>query len=470
MPGRMSLRESNSVLRIGVGEVGVDQAVQTFSVEGLAKVAADGRPGARLAKGWTVAQDGLSVLVDLRPNLRFHDGSQVSAEVVADVLRQSLPSFMGVAYEDVSGIEATSAEQVKITLHRPSTFLLESLEAPIRKPALPSVGTGPFISTASTNGAELVANPDYYLGRPKVDRIVVNVYPSVRTAWAEMLRDHVDMVWDVGVNLLESLQQATTVQVFSYVRNYQYLVLLNPKSGALRSQAVRRRLNASIDRDAFIRDALDGHGIPSHGPIWPQHWAILGNPTELAHPRQSSLPAAASTQPSEVEDQRQIGVKFTCLVAGEHERMGLVISRQLRDVGIEMTLVEASVDRIRSALVQHDFDAVLVDAISAPSMFRPYLWWHSRGSLNRGLYSSADVDDALDSVRHALSDDEYRRGVAKFEQSVAMDPPAIFLAWAERARVVSRRFEVPDVESRIDVLGTLRMWRPRATPSQARIN
>ena len=381
--GPISPRESNSVLRIGVGEIGLDQAVQTFSVEGLAKVAADGRPGARLAKGWTVAQDGLSIIVDLRPNLRFHDGSPVSAEVIAEVLQQSLPGFMGIAYEDVSSIGATSAEQVKITLHRPSTFVLESLEAPIRKPALPRVGTGPFVSTSSTNGAELVANPDYYLGRPKVDRIVVNVYSSVRTAWAETLRDHVDMVWDVGVNLLESLQQATTVQVFSYVRNYQYLVLLNPKSPALHPPAVRRRLNASIDRDAFIRDALDGHGLPSHSPIWPQHWAVLPNPTELAPPRESSLPAAASTRPSQMEGQRQIGVKFTCLVAAEHERMGLVISRQLRDVGIEMRLEEASVDRIRRALVQHDFDAVLVDAISAPSMFRPYLWWHSRGSLNR---------------------------------------------------------------------------------------
>jgi hypothetical protein len=45
-------------------------------------------------------------------------------------------------------------------------------------------------------------------------------------------------------------------------------------------------------------------------------------------------------------------------------------------------------------------------------------------------------------------------------QEVAVeDPPAVFLAWGQRARAVSRRFEV-HVEPGRDILTTLRLWRP----------
>jgi len=70
-------------------------------------------------------------------------------------------------------------------------------------------------------------------------------------------------------------------------------------------------------------------------------------------------------------------------------------------------------------------------------------------------------DAALDRVRHAANDDEYRAGVAAFQRAMIDDPPAIFLAWSQRARAVSSRFEVP-VEPGRDVLGTLRLWRPAA--------
>jgi hypothetical protein len=84
--------------------------------------------------------------------------------------------------------------------------------------------------------------------------------------------------------------------------------------------------------------------------------------------------------------------------------------------------------------------------------------WHSRGSLVGGLGGPL-LDAALDRVRHASTDDEYRGGVADVQRAVVADPPAIFLAWSRRARAVSRRFEVP-AEPDTDVMGTLRLWRP----------
>ena len=66
---------------------------------------------------------------------------------------------------------------------------------------------------------------------------------------------------------------------------------------------------------------------------------------------------------------------------------------------------------------------------------------------------------ALDQIRQAASDDGYRAGVGAFQRAMMEDPPAIFLAWPERARAVSRRFAVPSAGPAGDVLATLRLWR-----------
>ena len=114
------------------------------------------------------------------------------------------------------------------------------------------------------------------------------------------------------------------------------------------------------------------------------------------------------------------------------------------------------------ALADNHFEAILVDIASGPSLFRSYRRWHSRGGGTTQTIDSPLIDAALDRVRHAASDDEYREGVQAFQQAIVDDPPAIFLAWGERARAVSRRFDVPRPEDGRDVLATLRLWQPAA--------
>jgi len=81
---------ATSSLRIGVGQVasspgqGLRQLVQNVTVESLATLTAEGRPRPALAKDWIVSPDGRSLTVNLAPNLTFHDGSPLTATVVAN--------------------------------------------------------------------------------------------------------------------------------------------------------------------------------------------------------------------------------------------------------------------------------------------------------------------------------------------------------------------------------------------------
>jgi peptide/nickel transport system substrate-binding protein len=301
----------------------------------------------------------------------------------------------------------------------------------------------------------LKANDHYYLGRPLIDKIVVSTYPTVRAAWAEMLRDHLDMLYDVGTEALDSLDRSTNISLFPYVRRYQYSLVFNTRRADLRSTVVRQALSQAIDRDAIVREALNGHGVPSTGPIWPHHWALAPS-----SPRPVFDPAGAA----KVLTPRHL--HFTCLVPTDFERLALVVKRQLQAVGVTMDVTEMPADRILDAIARRDFDTVIFDLVSGPSVFRPFLVWHS-AEANFSGFASPVVDAALDRIRHASSDDAYRAGVAAFHDATIEDPPAIFLAWSERARAVSKRFVVPDAEPGRDILSTLRFWKLLPAESQA---
>jgi ABC-type transport system substrate-binding protein len=218
-------------------------------------------------------------------------------------------------------------------------------------------------------------------------------------------------------------------------------------------------LNASIDRTVFVEQALMGHGEPSTGPVWPRHWALQGN-----RPNPGFDPELAARVFSLGASDGRPQLEFKCLVTSNDERVALVVKQQLQAVGANMVVEEVSIDQINQAAAAGNFDAILAETISGPNIFRPYLWWHSRGTRNRTKFANSEVDAALDSIRHSVSDDDYRSGVIRFQQAILDDPPAIFLAWPERARAVSRRFEV-SAEPRVDVLGTLRTWRPLGEPT-----
>lgn len=446
-----------ATLRIGFGQVELTQFVQRQTIEALAKVREDGRLTPWLARDWNTSSDGLTLTVDLRPGVRFQDGSAADSQVLTNALATALPSFLGIAFDDVDKIEAQSTNQIALRLKRPSQFVLESLEVQLPKPGNNNVGTGPFVAAAREPVTEMRANPNYYGGSPKIARISLNTYPSVRAAWAEMLRNNIDMVYEVGVDALPSLETTTTAKLYYSIRPYQYAILLNPQTPALRAASVRMALNAAVDRASLIRDALDGHGLASAGPVWPKNWAFNSAANTFAFD-----PGAASKVfkgGAAVKGSLKTVLSFTCLATADEERLALAVRQQLALFGVDMKVEEVSVPRINEAAGKRDFDAILAPMISGPTLFRPYLWWHSGGPLNRTGYSSRDVDAALDAVRHARTDDEYRRGVEQFQQAIHNDPPAIFLAWDERARAVSNRFAVV-AEPGTDILDSLRLWRP----------
>jgi ABC-type transport system substrate-binding protein len=436
------------------------QLVVNLSQEALVLPADDGRLQPWLAEGWRTSPNGLTVTVKLRENAKFHDGTKVTSEFVTKTLRRDLPKSMGPAFDDVEKIEAPDALQVQIDLRRPAPFVLEALESLIQKPGDDPAATGPFIPvrpSSPTSPTQVKVNPDYYLGPAGIDRVTITPFSSVRTAWAELLRGNIDMLHEVNIDALDSLAASNDVRVFSYIRHYQYMILFGPKASSLQSNEVRRELSAAIDREEIVREALNGHGVPSTGPVSQRHWAL-----EKTAPKLGTDAALAGRLAAR-------HLKFTCLVPADsvYERVALVVKRQLSAASVDMRVEEAPQEQFLARAARYEYDAILGDIISGPTIFRSYRHWHSSMPVPPRPISSPRIDAALDRIRHAASDDEYRAGVTAFQQAMVEDPVALFLAWGERARAVSRRFDVGAPNKDRDILSTLRLWHPVTTEQVA---
>jgi peptide/nickel transport system substrate-binding protein len=461
-----SSHKPSATLTVGFGlttgqssQGGMRQVIRTGGgvLERLVNFGRDGRPQAGLFERWSTSSDGLTWGFHLRPGVTFHDGTHLTAAIVRDLLQKQLPDYLGPAIKDVAGIRAVSETQLEFSLKERSAFLIEGMEVPVERPGPSPIGTGAFFVTdaqGDRNQVEIRANEHYYGGKPFIERIVIKPYSSVRSAWADMLRGDVDMLYEVGIDELDSLEPSSATKVFTFQRPYAYVAILNVQKPYLRDPGFRRELNAAIDRETLIRTVLKGHGIPAVGPVSPNHWAYS---TELPSFHYEPRPVKS-------------GRRLTCLFADASlERLALEIQRQLRLVGVDLDLQLVTLDKLFQRIHSGDFDAFIADALNGPFLLRLYVFWHSGSPNNYGHFSSPAVDAALDSIRHAPDDAAYKNGVAAFQRSIIDDPPAIFLAWSERARAVSTRFEVP-VEPGRDVLSTLRLWRPVGDRRQASRN
>lgn len=450
---------SSAVLRVGTSQssaanpfLGLRQVSQLQVVEGLARAGEDGRMLPVMAEGWTIGRDGRSLIVKLRPNVKFHDGTPVDASVIAKMLPDAMRTYMGSVFSDVDYVRAMGDDAVEIAFHQSSPFVTEALESALQKTG--GVGTGPFIAAA--NGTTVMeANRNYYLGAPILQRVQVQSFPTVRTAWAEMLRGGIDMLYEVGPDALPSMQNSNTISVFTFTRRYQYALVLNPETPALRAPEVRRALNMGVDRAEIVRSALNGYGVPSTGPTWPRYWALSPD-----LPRFAFDPARAA---------KLLGhnVQFACLVPSDapFERIALEMKRQLAAIGVEMNPEEVSLNDLSQRAAKRQYEAMLIEVLSGPTLLRPYLIWHSKAPLNWGQFGNSRVDAALDRVRQAAGDDALRGAIKGLEQTFMDDPPAVLLAWSVRARAVSKQFVVHVEEGR-DILGTLRLWKPPSAAQQ----
>jgi len=294
-----------------------DWVIEEF-FDRLVVINTDGTFDPRIAKSWDI--DGTDITFHLDENAKWHDGEPVTAEDIVYTFRlQSSPDVQwlrqsNVKYlegtddngketgEDSIAVTAVDEHTVKLQLKQPAdetrifstilrdvfvlpSHLLKDIpDADIKDAPFWSspVGSGPFIFNSQIDGERVEgdANPDYFLGRPNFDHIVIR-FMDASTLAAALLNGEVDITSDVSISDLDTLKANPDITVESK-KSFQYQDLcLNLKDDAFSDKNVRIAFDKAINKQAIIDNLYKGFGEPAKTILSSSHpyfnQSVLGN-------------------------------------------------------------------------------------------------------------------------------------------------------------------------------------------------
>jgi peptide/nickel transport system substrate-binding protein len=458
----------SQTLRIGMAktEEALDVLVEKLSAEPLLVLDRHGRVVTRLASEWHWRDDRRALTVQLRPGVRFHDGTPVTAPAVAAILRKNVPTDPSQGFRYLTSIEAPNDLTLTFHLSRPDAFLVEAITgALIVDEDRPNVRTGPFRILSKESQIEAEKNPAYYRGMPGIDRVEVTFFDTQRAVFAAMMRGTVDMVPEVNPESVEFIEGASQFAMLPSVRPFYIPLVFNLRNPILKQVEVRRALVQAIDREEIVRQAMRGHArIADDDPIWPSYWAY-----NISTKRHAYDPAAARARleaagfpvrPSTSPDRMASRFQLNCIFYNkdfQFERIAVLLQRQLEEVGVDLIVIAVDGRTLQSRAKSGDFDSYVYQASSGKSSDGVYRFWHSLGGRQSTGYTGADA--ALDQLRNSFVDGDVRVAMANLRQRFYEDVPAAFLAWPETTRAIDVRFDIGDT-SDPDVFANLWRWRP----------
>jgi ABC-type transport system substrate-binding protein len=194
----------------------------------------------------------------IRPEVRFQDGTALTADAVAAALDETC-SHAACPWRMVRGV----GPSVVFTSDSPVPDLPELLAqtqfAIAKQDATGAVvGTGPFRVTGFANGAlNLVANDDCWAGRPFADAVEVRPRRAIRDQWLDLSVGRTDVV-EVPPELLRQAQQQHMNVLAS--RPVDLLALTIAPGGALASREMRQAASLAVDRLALYNVIFQKQG------------------------------------------------------------------------------------------------------------------------------------------------------------------------------------------------------------------
>jgi len=344
----------------------ISAALEQLIFNGLVRINSRGDIEPDLAESWEVSSDGLVYTFYLKKGVRFHDGVECTAYDVKftydKIMDTQVNSPFKSPFELVEKFEAIDKYTFRVNLKKPSApFIYAMVIRIMPKHILENqdlnnagfnfhpIGTGPFKfkEWAKNNQIILEYNPDYYEGRPYLDRIIVKVYADSRDTWIALMRGEVDFVGFIEREDYEILKKDPSFKTYAFPADYYYILVYNLSDPILADKRVREAIAYGLDRKRMIEKAAFGYGLECNGPFYPGSPAF--NP-EVRPIEYNPSKAQEFLREAGWKDQDKDGIlekngedlEIKILVDARNDiskRIAMVIRQQLLEIGIKIKII-----------------------------------------------------------------------------------------------------------------------------------
>jgi peptide/nickel transport system substrate-binding protein len=344
-------------------------------------------PGS-LAESWEHSEDFRTWTVQLREGVRWHDGVPVTADDVQfsvdlyshpDVLWMP-PGSCSIQVLGPHSYTATYAQEALVggMIGSPLDGFRKILPKHLLKDLDPGdfaswdfwthpVGSGPYryVRHVPKTLIEFEANPDYYRGKPEIERVILRFgSPSV----TQLLSGEVDVVQGTSLEELRRIAGDERFKTYHSVFFQRVSVFgWNQRIPLFQDPRVRQALIMAIDRRE-LHSLMD---FPEMMPIFDgivtkQQYRNGDVPEPLPFDPEMAkqLLEEAGWRDSDgdgVLDKDGAPFRFRAEAQTYHdvEKAAVVIQSRLRNIGIEMDIVPRDLEATRDTLFGGDFEAAV---------------------------------------------------------------------------------------------------------------
>lgn len=402
----------------------------------------------QVAESWEISDDGLTYIFQLRDDVQFHNGRNLTAEDVVyswdRVLELADVSRGDEQLADVESYEATGPYEFTVNLVRANPIFLEGLahwalgivpEESAAELETNPVSCGPyqFIEWVPNDHATYVKFDGYWdqeMLAQLPDEIQFIPVLEEQARLSMLQSGQVDIAEEIPAQYWETIENAPNLQLIDQAITSSYLVyIFQNESGPTSEQLVREAISYAIDREAVRQVALFGYGDIDCAYVPEGHWAY----TPFDCP--SYDPERAQQLLAEAGYEEGLTLKIVTYDHPVYIPGAEVVQQNLLAIGVDAQI--AVVERgvwLDEAWGGGDFDITLAALTREPdpdglmsSVFR------EGGGNNSARYFNEEVEELFDAGK-STADREERKEIYRQIQEILLDEvPATKVASVFRA-------------------------------------
>ncbi len=416
-----------------------DRTVSALVFSSLLTFNSENQLAPDLAKDWSVDASGKIYVVNLRNDVRWHDGMPFKAEDVvytfqtiqnADARSPLQRNWQGVTvtaegdYKVIFTLSSALAgfEYSLITGIVPKHILSSVAPSQLRSNnfnTIKLIGTGPFkLKSVEVSGdtaddrleqISLSANTEYYRGNPALENFVVRVYRN-QLALRDAFNHH-EINAAVGMSPNDIDQKDETITTISVPETSATMVFLNNSSPILSELAVRQALLKATNTKE-IRNRIGYPLIEVNEPFlrgqvgYDPAYVQDGYDKAAAEALLDGAGWVKNSEGIREKSGQRLKLRLFSQSLAEYALVTQQLQGQWKQVGVETDVILQPEDELQTgAIARHDYDALLYGISIGPDS-DIYAYWHSsqadprsQSRLNLSEYKSVTADKALESGR-----------------------------------------------------------------------
>ena len=238
----------------------------------------------QIAESWDIVDD-LTYVFHIRQGIKFHDGTELTAEDVKFSLDRAIASS-AVSYivDFIDTVTVNDDYTVTIVTDAPYGPTLRNLAIPFaaivpkhvveadeQNFILNPVGSGPytFVEWKQGDHVTLKAFDDYYAGKALTENLIMKVVPETSQRSIALETGEIDLAYDLAVNDLPKVRDNAALTAYEIPSLSCWYISMNMNKAPFDNALVREALSYAIDRQLLV-DALNmGSGQPADAIIAP---------------------------------------------------------------------------------------------------------------------------------------------------------------------------------------------------------